>query len=276
MPGMDGYETARLIRMRNESEHTPIIFITAHAAEEAKIPIAYASGAVDFIFAPIVPDILRAKVRIFVELFLKSRGARRRDRRRQFRDSEARTRSVLDNVADGIVTVGEDGVIESFNRAACRAVRLQRAGGDRPAVLDDGRRRSTPVTSPTRAEADQQLLSPQPRGGRAVEPVGRRKDGSTFPMELDLSDVELETGTIHIGCLRDISERQTLHRGAPAPGAARRPHRPSQPRAVRGPRRRTRSGRRCGPATRSRCWSWTSTTSSTSTTRSGTSTATRC
>ena len=68
-------------------------------------------------------------------------------------------------------------------------------------------------------------------------------------MELDLSDVQLATGTIHIGCLRDISERQTLHRGAPAPGAARQPHRPAQPRAVRGPRRRTRSGRRCGPAT---------------------------
>ena len=54
MPVMDGYETARLIRMRAESEHTPIIFITAHADEEAKIPVAYASGAVDFIFAPIV------------------------------------------------------------------------------------------------------------------------------------------------------------------------------------------------------------------------------
>ena len=58
-------------------EHTPIIFITAHAAEEAKIPVAYESGAVDFIFAPIVPDILRAKVRIFVELFLKSRALER-------------------------------------------------------------------------------------------------------------------------------------------------------------------------------------------------------
>ena len=131
MPVMDGYETARFIRMRSESEHTPIIFITAHAAEESKIPVAYASGAVDFIFAPIVPEILRAKVTIFVELFLKSR-ALERDRRRQFRDSEARTRSVLDNVADGIVTVGDDGVIRVLQPRGLRAVRLQRAGGDRP------------------------------------------------------------------------------------------------------------------------------------------------
>jgi signal transduction histidine kinase len=72
MPEMDGYETARLIRMRRESEHTPIIFVTAYARDEAQIPFAYASGAVDFIFAPVVPDILRAKVSIFVEMFLRS------------------------------------------------------------------------------------------------------------------------------------------------------------------------------------------------------------
>jgi len=205
MPVMDGYETARFIRMRDASAHTPIIFITAHAAEESQIPIAYESGAVDFIFAPIVPEILRAKVRVFVELFLKSRALERSVRR--FRDSEARTRSVLDHVADGIVTVGGDGVIQSFNRAACalfgyseqQAIGLAFAAMVRP---------KHPGDFASGAEADQQLLSPQPKGARPAEPVGRRKDGSMFPMELNLSDVELETGTIHIGCLRDISERQ--------------------------------------------------------------------
>ncbi len=51
----------------------------------------------------------------------------------------------------------------------------------------------------------------QARSGssRSAESTGRRKDGSTFPMELDLSEVQLGTRTIHIGCLRDISERQT-------------------------------------------------------------------
>ena len=206
MPVMDGYETARFIRMRRESEHTPIIFITAHAAEESKIPVAYESGAVDFIFAPIVPEILRAKVRIFVELFLKSRALELTVG--QIRDSEARTRSVLDNVADGIVTVGEDGVIQSFNRAACELFGYpeQEAIGQAFSMMVSPK---YPGDFATRAEANQQLLSPQPRGARAVEPVGRRKDGSSFPMELDVSDVELETGTIHIGCLRDISERQS-------------------------------------------------------------------
>jgi diguanylate cyclase (GGDEF)-like protein/PAS domain S-box-containing protein len=206
MPVMDGYETARFIRMRNASAFTPIIFITAHAAEEAKIPVAYESGAVDFILAPIVPDILRAKVRIFVELFLKSRALERSVG--QFRDSEARTRSVLDNVADGIVTVGPEGEIQSFNRAASALFGYseQEAIGQ-PFSMMVGPK--YPGDFASHAEAEQQILSPQERGGRTAESVGRRKDGSTFPMELDLSDVELETGTIHIGCLRDISERQS-------------------------------------------------------------------
>ena len=73
MPEMDGYETARLIRMRARVRaHPDHLRHRAHRRRGAD-PVAYASGAVDFIFAPIVPDILRAKVSVFVELFLKSR-----------------------------------------------------------------------------------------------------------------------------------------------------------------------------------------------------------
>ena len=63
-------------------------------------------------------------------------------------------------------------------------------------------------------------------------------------MELDLSDVQLGSGKIHIALPARHLRAPDLHRGAPAPGAARRPHRPAQPRAVRRPRRRTRSARR--------------------------------
>ena len=206
MPVMDGYETASLIRMRRESEHTPIIFITAHSTEDAKIRVAYASGAVDFIFAPIVPDILRAKVSIFVELFLKSRELE--ESVGQFRDSEARTRSVLDNVADGIVTLSGDGVIQSFNRAATELFGFseQEAVGQAFSTLVGPK---YPGDYASHAEATRQMLGAQLSGDRSAESVGRRKDGTTFPMELDLSDVQLGTGAINIACLRDISERQT-------------------------------------------------------------------
>jgi CheY-like chemotaxis protein len=73
MPTMDGYETARLIRKRRECEHTPVIFVTAYSRDEAQIPLAYASGAVDFIFAPLTPEVLRAKIKVFAELYRQSR-----------------------------------------------------------------------------------------------------------------------------------------------------------------------------------------------------------
>jgi signal transduction histidine kinase len=68
MPGMDGFEAASLIRSRRRSASTPIIFLTAWA-DEMRVAQGYASGAVDYIPTPVVPEILRAKVRVFVELF---------------------------------------------------------------------------------------------------------------------------------------------------------------------------------------------------------------
>ena len=71
MPGTDGVETARLIKSRIRSRSTPIIFITALEADRRQVSDAYASGAVDYLFKPIDPDMLRAKVGAFVELYEK-------------------------------------------------------------------------------------------------------------------------------------------------------------------------------------------------------------
>ena len=76
MPGLDGFETAALIRSRKRSAHTPIIFVTAFA-DEMRTSEGYAHGAVDFILAPVVPEILRAKVKVFVELFRMTETIRR-------------------------------------------------------------------------------------------------------------------------------------------------------------------------------------------------------
>jgi two-component sensor histidine kinase len=68
MPGMSGLETAALIRGRRKSRHTPIIFVTAFA-DDVQTVEGYALGAVDYILAPVVPEILRAKVKVFVDLY---------------------------------------------------------------------------------------------------------------------------------------------------------------------------------------------------------------
>jgi signal transduction histidine kinase len=70
MPGLDGYETAALIRQRERSAHTPIIFLTADAGDRADTLRAYDQGAVDFLGKPFEPKVLRAKVAIFISLYL--------------------------------------------------------------------------------------------------------------------------------------------------------------------------------------------------------------
>jgi signal transduction histidine kinase len=77
MPGMDGFETASLIRRRKNSELTPIIFISAVNYSDTHLSRGYSLGAVDYILAPIVPEILRAKVSFFIELHKKSEQVKR-------------------------------------------------------------------------------------------------------------------------------------------------------------------------------------------------------
>jgi diguanylate cyclase (GGDEF)-like protein/PAS domain S-box-containing protein len=213
MPVMDGYETAQLIRLRRECEHTPIIFVTSHMAEEAQLATAYASGGVDFIFAPIVPEVLRAKVTVFADLFLQSQALERSVSEvtllsNRSRDAEARTRSVLENVADGIVTIDEDWAIESFNRAATELFGYEEEEAigqslSRMVVAED------PGVLADRDAAGLRVPASAPGTARPTASTGKRKDGSTFPMELELSDVQLGARKVHVACVRDISERHS-------------------------------------------------------------------
>jgi signal transduction histidine kinase len=77
MPGLDGFETAALIRQRQRSETTPIIFVSAINDTVSHISRGYSLGAVDYILTPVVPDILRAKIAVFVELFKKTEQIKR-------------------------------------------------------------------------------------------------------------------------------------------------------------------------------------------------------
>ena len=77
MPGMDGFETAALIRQRARSETTPIIFISAVNDTENHVSRGYSLGAVDYILTPVVPEILRAKIAVFVDLFRKTEQIKR-------------------------------------------------------------------------------------------------------------------------------------------------------------------------------------------------------
>src|SRR3982751_2027384 len=83
MPGMDGYETAQIIRSRDQTKGIPILFLSAVNKEAEHLLRGYAMGAVDYVFKPVDPLVLRSKVAVFVDLFAKSKEVERKARAEQ-------------------------------------------------------------------------------------------------------------------------------------------------------------------------------------------------
>ena len=99
MPDMDGFETAEFIRSRKRSKHTPLLFVTGYRSDE-QLFRGYDLGAVDFLFRPLVPEILQSKVRVFVEL---SRTAG------LLRESERSLRQLAESLPQLVWTCAPDG-----------------------------------------------------------------------------------------------------------------------------------------------------------------------
>jgi PAS domain S-box-containing protein len=144
MPEMDGFETAELIRSREKLQHTPIIFLTAMDKNDSSVFKGYSVGAVDYIFKPFNPDILRAKVNVFIDLFRKSQEVKRqadllRDINRELgmtnkaigglynqlesKNAEVRTErdfvsAILETVGAAVIVLDPQARILRFNRTA--------------------------------------------------------------------------------------------------------------------------------------------------------------
>jgi CheY-like chemotaxis protein len=123
MPGLDGLQTAALIKKRERSRHVPIIFLTALHREPANVFQGYAEGAVDYLLKPFEPEILRSKVAVFVELFrkeqtLKAQAARLRDleRTRIEKRHEARFRVLTDGLPIALCASDANGLVQFCNR----------------------------------------------------------------------------------------------------------------------------------------------------------------
>lgn len=134
---------------------------------------------------------------------------RKRDRA-ALRDSEARLRAILDTAVEGIITIDELGTIESCNAAAERIF-----GYEAGEII--GRNVKVLMPNPYRQKHDGYLADYSRTGhariiGIGREVVGRRKDGTVFPMDLSVSEVRLEARRIFTGFVRDITERKRLEK----------------------------------------------------------------
>src|SRR5579864_4964622 len=115
MPDMDGFETAELIRSRKRSRHTPILFLTAYRSDE-QLFRGYDMGAVDFLFKPIVPEVLQSKVAVFVELSRSEQLLRRQAD--ELSRAERTFRAVLEGAPDAMVITSASGIVELANSRA--------------------------------------------------------------------------------------------------------------------------------------------------------------
>jgi PAS domain S-box-containing protein len=123
MPGLDGFGTATLIKQRERTKNIPIIFVTAISKEEQHVFRGYETGAVDYVFKPFDPDVLRAKVGVFVELWEKNEQLRRQaeliaiqEMAELRRESVERYRQLADAMPQIVWTSDTQGRATYFNR----------------------------------------------------------------------------------------------------------------------------------------------------------------
>ncbi|MDY7563030.1 EAL domain-containing protein [Pseudomonas sp. 10B1] len=118
MPGMDGFEVARLMRGSQRTRFTPIIFLTASEYSQESVHKGYASGAVDYLFRPFDPQVLKPKIQALLEHQRHCQNLKTLTH--DLEAARAFNASVLSNVAEGILVVDEGGVISFANPAICR------------------------------------------------------------------------------------------------------------------------------------------------------------
>jgi len=209
MPGMDGFEVARLIRGREKDRLTPIIFLTAFEDHRFSIPDAYRLGAIDYLVKPIVPTILLAKVAFFVELFQKAEllrqlGSREREKGQE---SESRKAAILETALDCIITIDRDGCIVEFNPSAEKTfgyLRSEVLGRPMAEVIIPANYRHGHYEGLARflATGEGPLL------GKRIEITARHRDGSEFPVELSIVQHGSQDAPLFTAHLRNITERK--------------------------------------------------------------------
>ncbi|HVE14276.1 MAG TPA: ATP-binding protein [Elusimicrobiota bacterium] len=216
MPGMDGFDIARLMRERPQSRLTPVIFITAGSNNETHVNRGYSLGAVDYIYKPIVPEVLRSKVQVFVDLHDKTQSlaasqaalsrelAQHREAQESLRRSEVRYSTMVGEIVDcAIFALDLEGRVQTWSKGA------QRITGYPPQEILGGDFSLFYSKSERRRRFPQELLRRAEREGRAEHEGWRdRMDGGRFFGHAVITALHDEAGRTYgfVKVLRDMTE----------------------------------------------------------------------
>jgi PAS domain S-box-containing protein len=195
MPDMDGFETAEMIRARKRSRHTPILFLTGYRSDE-QLFRGYDLGAVDFLFKPIVPEILQSKVAVFVNLCHSEQ--RSREQARALARTESKFRAVLEAAPDAMVISGEDGIIQLANSRTDLLF-----GYPREYLIGLNITSLIPEWMPPAYDAPDFLHAAHTEARLTAV----KRSGLTFPVEITRSPFESEEGLLVTTAIRDATEQ---------------------------------------------------------------------
>jgi diguanylate cyclase (GGDEF)-like protein/PAS domain S-box-containing protein len=210
MPLLDGFEVAEIMRSNPRTESTPIIFLTAISKDQRYIFRGYETGAVDYLFKPIDPDILRSKVRVFLDLDRKNRSLR--ESLRLLQEERDHNQTLLRSLSEGLLGVTHSGNVFYANPTAeaMLTTPLRELIGCRLSDIfllygENGERSDWSL---------EELLSTCSKGGRAHrDDLFLRRDGEDVAVEISanplLPDASLRQSVAGVVVVfRDVSSRR--------------------------------------------------------------------
>ncbi|MDR3601915.1 MAG: PAS domain S-box protein [Desulfosporosinus sp.] len=222
MPGMDGFETARLIRTRKKNKNTPIIFITAIYQTNENMLQGYSLGAIDYLFKPFNPETLKLKIEAFVKIYLNEKQIRLQNdlltlravelekvneslerTTSDLRKSEALARVFGETCTDTIITLNGVGRILNVNPAGTEMFGYEHAELQRQHV--------------SKLFPNESLLFPKnaqviSKRCKILDAAAAHKDGTVFPVEVQIGVATIEEQQIFVWSVRNITERKQLEK----------------------------------------------------------------
>ncbi len=245
MQGLDGFATAQLIRSRERSRHTPIIFLTAYDSPDFPVDRAYELGAVDYLVKPLLPAILRAKAAVFVELFQKTERLRRLERRefqrrldaaarrqaeeeRGRRESEERSRrltefheAVMAGMGEGLFAMDAAGLLTYMNPAAERQLGWSAAELLGRPIHDAIHHRRPDGSALPPGECALLRMRQSEESLKDHEDVFLRKDGTFFPVACSSAPIVSDGASAGVVVVfRDVTRRKQAEAGVAAEEAS--------------------------------------------------------
>jgi len=223
MPGLNGFETAKLIKAREKTKNIPIIFITAISQEMEHVHQGYSVGAIDYIFKPFQPETLKKKIEQFVKIHQNhqeniiqtdlghllelNKVNKRLDRTTlNLRRTEALTKAISETITDTIVTFDNQGCILSVNPAVHSMF-----GYQVKELLDKHVLKLFPQwETEVLADSATFLSAMKQSVGKIIEVMACKKDKSRFNADLLIASTIIEDEQIFVCTIRDVTERKQI------------------------------------------------------------------